>query len=117
MKFFRCDHCGNIIAFMENKGVPVMCCGQKMTELVPGSVDAAAETVDGARVTVKVGEIDHPMTEPHHIGWIVLETSHGFMKRDLEPTGAPVAVFDLADDTPVAVYAWCNLHGLWKKEL
>ena len=123
MKFFRCDRCGNIVAFMEASGVPVVCCGQKMTELVPGSVDASAEkhvpfvTVEGARVTVKVGEAAHPMTEPHHIGWIVLETAHGFQKKDLDPVGEPMAVFETANDAPVAVYAWCNLHGLWKKEL
>ena len=123
MKFFKCSHCGNIIAFMENRGVPVMCCGQKMDELVPGSVDAAAEKhvpvveINGNTVTVKVGEADHPMTEAHHIAWIVLETENGFQKKELDPTGAPCAEFALAGDKAVAAYAYCNLHGLWKKEL
>ena len=122
MKFYRCSHCGNIIAFLENKGVPVMCCGQKMDEIIPGSVDAAAEKhvpvikIDGDTVTVCVGDVAHPMTEPHHIAWIVLETEHGFMKKDLDPTGGPCAVFKLADDKAVAAYAYCNLHGLWKQD-
>ena len=122
MKFYRCSHCGNIIAFLENKGVPVLCCGQKMDEIIPGSVDAAAEkhvpviAVDGSTVTVCVGEAAHPMTEPHHIAWIVLETEHGFQKKDLDPTGEPCAVFSLADDKAVAAYAYCNLHGLWKQD-
>lgn len=122
MKFYRCAHCGNIIAFLENKGVPVVCCGQKMDEIIPGSVDAAAEKhvpvikIDGDTVTVCVGDVAHPMTEPHHIAWIVLETEHGFQKKDLDPTGEPCAVFKLADDKAVAAYAYCNLHGLWKQE-
>ena len=123
MKFYRCAHCGNIICYMENKGVPVMCCGQKMEEIVPGSVDAAAEkhvpviAVDGDKVTVTVGSVIHPMTEPHHIAWIVLETAHGFQKKDLDPTGEPVAVFALAGDYVKAAYEYCNLHGLWKKDV
>lgn len=122
MKFYRCSHCGNIIAFLENKGVPVVCCGQKMDEIIPGSVDAAAEKhvpviiIDGSTVTVCVGDVAHPMTEPHHIAWIVLETEHGFQKKDLDPTGEPCAVFSLADDKAVAAYAYCNLHGLWKQD-
>jgi len=122
MKFYRCAHCGNIIAFLENKGVPVLCCGQKMDEIIPGSVDAAAEKhvpvlkMDGDTVTVCVGDVAHPMTEPHHIAWIVLETEHGFQKKDLDPTGEPCAVFALANDKAVAAYAYCNLHGLWKQE-
>lgn len=122
MKFYRCSHCGNIIAFLENKGVPVLCCGQKMDEIIPGSVDAAAEKhvpvlkIDGDTVTVCVGDVAHPMTEPHHIAWIVLETAHGFQKKDLDPTGEPCAVFKLADDKAVAAYAYCNLHGLWKQD-
>lgn len=122
MKFYRCSHCGNIIAFLENKGVPVMCCGQKMDEIIPGSVDAAAEKhvpvikMDGDTVTVCVGDVAHPMTEPHHIAWIVLETEHGFQKKDLDPTGEHCAVFSLANDKAVAAYAYCNLHGLWKQD-
>ena len=122
MKFYRCAHCGNIITFLENKGVPVVCCGQKMDEIIPGSVDAAAEKhvpvikIDGDTVTVCVGDVAHPMTEPHHIAWIVLETEHGFQKKDLDPTGEPCAVFSLANDKAVAAYAYCNLHGLWKQE-
>lgn len=123
MKFFKCSHCGNIIVFMENKGVPVMCCGQKMEEIVPGSVDAAAEKhvpmieIEGDTVTVKVGEVAHPMIPEHHIAWIVLETKSGFQKKELDPTGEPCVKFSLNGDEAVAAYEYCNLHGLWKKEL
>ncbi|MBP3591444.1 MAG: desulfoferrodoxin [Clostridia bacterium] len=120
MKFYQCDHCKNIIVYAYSKGVPVFCCGEKMKELVPGTVDAAKEkhipevAIDGNLVKVKVGSVTHPMTEEHHIAFIVLETDKGFQKKDLDPTGAPEAVFALADgEKPVAVYEYCNLHGLW----
>lgn len=123
MKFYICKHCGNIITFMENKGVPVMCCGEKMSELVPGSVDAATEkhvpviSVEGNKVTVTVGEVEHPMAEEHFIEWIALETQEGNQRKELKPGSKPQAVFMLAEtDKAVAAYAYCNLHGLWKAE-
>ena len=121
LKFYICEHCGNIVVKVEDKGVPVMCCGQKMTELVPGTVDASLEKhvpvfeVTGSTVKVSVGAVAHPMTEPHHISWIVLQTNAGCQFRTLDPLGAPAAEFALAEGESVeAVYAYCNLHGLWK---
>ena len=78
MKFYICRHCGNVIAFVKNTGVPVMCCGEKMQEIVPGSVDAAAEKhvpvikTEGQKVTVSVGSVAHPMQEEHYIEWIAM---------------------------------------------
>ena len=121
MKFYRCDHCGNIITFVHSAGVPVMCCGQKMTELVPGTVDAAQEKhvpvveVKGNVVHVKVGAVAHPMLEEHSIQWIALETSQGSQIKYLKPGEQPEAVFTLAEgEQVVAAYEYCNLHGLWK---
>ena len=123
MKFYVCKHCVNIIAYAKNKGVPVMCCGEKMSELVPGSVDAATEkhvpviSVEGNKVTVTVGEVEHPMAEEHFIEWIALETQEGNQRKELKPGSKPQAVFMLAEtDKAVAAYAYCNLHGLWKAE-
>ena len=121
MKFYRCAHCGNIITFLHASGVPVMCCGEKMAELVPGTVDAALEKhvpvmeeTDG-KVTVKVGAVAHPMLPEHYIEWIVLETNQGGQIKHLQPGQAPEGVFALAEGEKVeAVYAYCNLHGLWK---
>ena len=121
MKFYRCDHCGNIITFVHSAGVPVMCCGQKMTELVPGTVDAAQEKhvpvveVKGNVVHVKVGAVAHPMLEEHSIQWIALETRQGSQIKYLKPGEQPEAVFALAEgEQVVAAYEYCNLHGLWK---
>lgn len=121
MKFYVCKHCGNIIAYAKNSGVPVVCCGEKMSELVPGSVDAATEkhvpviSVEGNKVTVTVGEVAHPMAEEHFIEWIALETAEGNQRKELKPGQKPEAVFMMTEtDKVVAAYAYCNLHGLWK---
>ena len=122
-KFYICEHCGNIIGIIHNSGVPMMCCGQKMTKLEAGVVEASHEkhipvvTVDGNTVRVNVGSVTHPMSEEHHIAWIYLQTNRGGQRKCLDVTGAPEVTFALADETPVAVYAYCNLHGLWKTEL
>lgn len=121
MKFYVCEHCGNIITKLTDSGVPVMCCGQKMTEMVPGTTDAAVEkhvpvvTVDGQTVKASVGSVEHPMAEEHFIEWIVLETKQGVQYKQLKPGEKPEATFVLAEgDEVVAVYEHCNLHGLWK---
>ena len=121
MKFYQCSHCKNIITYVDNKGVPVMCCGEKMQELVPGTVDAALEKhvpvveKDGNKVTVKVGTVTHPMLEEHHIAFIAIETKQGSQIKYLKAGEAPEAVFAIADgDEFVAAYEYCNLHGLWK---
>ena len=120
-KFYICAHCGNIIAYVKNSGVPVMCCGEKMQEIVPGTVDASLEkhvpvyTVEGNKVLVKVGAVTHPMQEEHYIQWISLQTKQGNQRKVLKPTDAPEACFCLCDGDEVeAVYEYCNLHGLWK---
>lgn len=122
MKFYLCEHCGNIIEFVKSSGVPVVCCGEKMKEIVPGSVDAAAEkhvpvvTVEGNKVKVCVGDVEHPMAEEHFIGWVAIETKKGVQRKELKPGEKPVVEFALTeDDELIETYAWCNLHGLWKK--
>lgn len=124
MKFYVCKHCKNLVTLLHESGVPMMCCGEKMTELVPGTSDGAFEkhvpavSVDGSVVTVKVGEVEHPMLENHYIQWIVLETKSGAQIHYLKPGEKPEAVFALAEgDEAIAAYEYCNLHGLWKKEL
>ncbi len=121
LKFFKCEHCGNIIEMVEDKGVPVVCCGQRMTELVAGTSDGAREKhvpvyeVNGNTVHVKVGEVAHPMIPEHYIEWIALQTKNGVQRKELKPGEKPEANFALCDgDEVVAVYAYCNLHGLWK---
>ena len=120
-KFYICSHCGNIIAKVKDVGVPVMCCGQKMTEIVPGTTEASHEKhipvyqVEGNLVTVRVGAVDHPMAPEHFIEWVSLQTKQGNQRKLLTPGQEPVVRFALCEGDEVeAVYAYCNLHGLWK---
>lgn len=121
MKYFACENCGNIVEYVKESGIPVMCCGQKMKELVPGTSDGAQEkhvpvvTVSGNKVLVEIGAVEHPMVEEHYIQWIVIETSRGCQKVKLNHTDKPKAELHLADGEEfVAAYEYCNLHGLWK---
>lgn len=120
-KFYICNHCGNIIAMVKDSGVPVMCCGEKMTEIIPGSVDASQEkhvpvvSVDGSTVTVTVGSVEHPMVPEHYIEWSSLQTKQGNQRKLLEPGQEPTVCFALCPGDEVeAAYAYCNIHGLWK---
>ena len=121
-RFYKCRHCGNVIQKVVDSKVPVVCCGEKMEELVPGTTDAAQEKhvpvidIDGNTVTVRVGDVEHPMEKEHYIEWIILETKEMEYKANLNPGEKPEATFILNDgDEVVAAYEYCNLHRLWKK--
>ncbi len=123
-RFFICEHCGNIVGLIRSAGVPIKCCGQNMTELIPGTTDAAQEkhvpvaTIEGNTVFVKVGEVAHPMIEEHYIQWVYLQTNKGGQRKNLLPGEAPEVTFALTEDEkPIAVYEYCNIHGLWKADL
>ena len=123
VRFYVCEHCGNIIGVIHNAGVPMMCCGQKMTLLEPGTVEASHEKhipvveKNGDIVKVTIGSVAHPMLEEHHISWVYLQTHRGGQRKCLPIGGEPTVSFALCDETPVAAYAYCNLHGLWKTDL
>ena len=122
VKFFRCRHCGNVIQKVVDSRVPVVCCGEQMQELVPGTVDASVEKhlpavtmMDGNILKVEVGSVAHPMLPEHHIAFIYVETANGGIRVDLKDK--PEAVIALGNEKAVAVYEYCNLHGLWKTVL
>ena len=112
-----------MVGLIDNKGVPMVCCGEEMTELVPNTVEASAEkhlpdvTVSDDIISVQVGSVPHPMEEVHHIDFMYVETQRGGQRKCLKVGEEPKLTFRFADDKPVAVYAYCNLHGLWKTEL
>lgn len=122
-KFYICRHCGNLITKIHDAGVPVVCCGEKMYELEPNTVEASGEkhipvvTVENGVVTVNVGSVDHPMAEEHFIEWVYVETERGGQRKELKPGEAPNVTFHLGNDKAVAVFAYCNIHGLWMTEL
>jgi len=122
-KFYICSHCGNQVSMVKDKGVPVFCCGQKMDYLVPNTVEASVEKhlpvvslVEGG-LTVNVGAVDHPMIPEHYIEWVCVETEKGLLLKYLNPGEAPKLSFCLGDEKALAVYAYCNLHGLWMTQL
>ncbi|MCL1998761.1 MAG: desulfoferrodoxin [Turicibacter sp.] len=122
-KFFICQKCKNLVAFISGPEHPMSCCATTMTELIPNTTEAATEkhlpevTVSGNEVSVVVGSTLHPMEEAHHIAFIYVETEHGGMLKSLKAGEEPKATFAIASDKPVAVYEYCNLHGLWKIEI
>lgn len=120
-KFYLCEHCGNIVVKVRDAGVPVVCCGETMREMVPGTAEGAAEKhipvyqSENNVVKVRVGSVDHPMLPEHYIEWIFLQTEQGNQWKLLSPDDEPAACFALCKgDRVEAVYACCNLHSLWK---
>ena len=120
-RFFVCETCGNIIAMVKPSGVQVVCCGKPMKQIVPNTTDAAQEkhvpvwSKEGNLVKVQVGSVAHPMIPAHYIEWVSLQTKAGNQRKALVVDGAPEVTFALTDgDAVEAVYAYCNLHGLWK---
>ena len=122
-KFYICNHCKNLASLVLDSGQPLICCGDNMAELIPNTVDASGEkhlpevTVSGSSIEVQVGSVLHPMTDEHYIPFIYVETENGGQCKCLKPGDEPRAKFNFADDKPVAVFEYCNLHGLWKVEI
>lgn len=122
-KFYICRHCGNLIVKIHDAGVPVSCCGEKMEELIPNTVEASGEkhkpvvSVENNLVRVAVGSVAHPMVPEHSIEWVFVETENGGQLKRLNPGSEPEVKFLLDGEKAVAVYAYCNLHGLWMTEV
>lgn len=122
-KFYVCPVCGQVVEKVTDKGIPVVCCGKPMEELKANTTDASQEkhvpvvTVDGNKVKVTVGSVAHPMEAEHYIEWIYVQTENGGLRKALNPGDAPEAEFCLGGEKAVAVYAYCNLHGLWKADV
>ena len=123
LNFYVCEHCGNLVEAIEQTKVPMMCCGQKMTKIQPGVVEASIEkhlpvvAVLGNVVKVTVGQVEHPMVAEHSILWVCLQTDKGVYRKKLQVGSEPTVKFAIMDEKPLAVYAYCNLHGLWKTEI
>ena len=123
VKFYICETCGKVIQIVEDRRVPTICCGSPMKLLEAGTVDASREKhipvveIKDGILTATVGSVQHPMTPEHSIQWICLETDKGFRVAHLTPSDLPTASFALGEETPIAVYEYCNLHGLWKADV
>ena len=120
---YKCSICGKMVEVVKDTPAPLVCCGKPMEELIPGTSEGATEKhvpiveVNETNVTVKVGEVEHPMLEEHYIEWIAICTKNGIYTKSLKPGDKPVATFTInASDPFEAAYGYCNLHGFWKSK-
>lgn len=122
LKFFKCNICHKVITMVNPTNVDTICCGQKMEEIRPNTTDGAVEKhvpvveIKDNKVIVSIGSEAHPMVPEHYIQWIALHTNLGTQIKYLKPNNQPKICFKLCDNEQViATYAYCNIHGLWKK--
>lgn len=120
LEFFKCNHCGNVIVKVADSGITPFCCGREMQKLEPNTTEASMEShiphltrLDYQTLKVEVGSSPHPMTPEHHISFILVAFRQGWQIRYLEPTQTPAAYFLIGGEV-CSVYAYCNVHGLWK---
>ena len=120
MKIARCKHCGNLVDFVVDKGVPILCCGEKMEILTANVTDAALEkhlpmaTLSEDKLHVEVGSVLHPMTKEHLIQTIIVVNGDKVQRVNFDETMQPIADFTIDTSQGVEIYEYCNLHGLWK---
>lgn len=121
LEIYKCEACGNIVEVIHGGGAELVCCGEEMKLMSENTVDAAQEKHvpvierSGGTITVKVGDVAHPMEEKHYIEWIELVADGKAYRQFLNPGDKPEAVFELTADTLTA-REFCNLHGLWKAD-
>lgn len=119
-KLYKCRHCGNIVYKIVDKGVPVVCCGEKMEEMIPNTTDGALEKhvpsiqANDGIAAITVGEVIHPMEEQHYIQFIAAQSGNTVKIKYLKPGEEPVMHF--ATTEKITAYELCNLHGYWKGE-
>ena len=121
MKFYKCASCAKLLSVIDDAPCTPRCCGEPMKELAANTTDGAAEkhvpvweAKDG-KVCVKVGSVAHPMLPEHYIDFVALRTKSGCQIKKLHAGEEPEVCFAvLPEDEVVAVYEYCNLHGLWK---
>ena len=116
---YVCELCGNIVEVLAVGDGDLVCCGQEMVLQKENTVDASKEkhvpvlNVKGTIATVEVGSVPHPMESNHSITWIEIIQGTKRQCVSLNPGDAPKAVFAVEPGEPIAVRAYCNLHGLW----
>ncbi len=122
VKFYRCNHCGNLVYVIDDGHVNPVCCGEPMELLKPGTSDGALEkhvpavTLDDNHINVNIGEVDHPMLPEHHIEWVALVDGGNICIKRLQPGDKPHVVFGQcphAEHGDRYVYEYCNIHGLY----
>ncbi len=124
LKFYRCPVCGNVVVKLKDAKTPLTCCGKQMQRLIVKTEDSLGKHVPDLEcydriMRVKVGDLTHPMIDKHRIEWVTFQTNFGFQVHYFKDGEYPKTDFylALAGEKPVAIYAYCNLHGLYKYEI
>ena len=119
--FYKCPICGNVIGLIDGDINHMTCCGRPMERLEANSVDAAFEKhvpvyerVED-EIVVRVGEVEHPMEKEHYIMWIAQVSDNQTTRIRLYPEQAAEVRFKYIPES--TLYAYCNKHGLWKKDV
>lgn len=118
LEVYKCSICGNIVEVMHGGAGDLVCCGENMALMTENTVDAATEKhvpvieVGENTVTVKVGEVPHPMEDAHYIEWIELLVDDKVYRRFLKPGESPEATFNVTG-SKFSAREYCNLHGHW----
>lgn len=120
--FYKCEVCGNVVSVIDAGDGALVCCGKDMILLKeqttadegPKEKHVPIIVVDGEKVTVKVGEVEHPMEDGHYISLIQLVNEKGIAQgKRLKPGDKPEAVFEMEDTKGLKARILCNLHGVW----
>ena len=121
VRFYKCPICGNIVGLIKGDMEHIKCCGKPMDEMIANTTDAAVEkhmpvlSAENGVLKVCVGEVEHPSIEKHWIPFVAVKAGDLVLRRSINATEKPEAIFPLGDfKGEVEVYAWCNLHGIWK---
>lgn len=121
IKFYKCPICGNVIELLDGNINHIRCCGVEMDELIANTVDAAVEKhvpvyeIANNKICVRVGDVIHPMEDKHFIMWILLASDNRIERIDLKPGDSLEVEFPYVENS--SIYAYCNLHGLWKNDV
>ena len=117
---YKCEVCGNIVEVLHAGGGELVCCGEPMKLVVENTVDAATEKHvpvierDGKNVTVKIGEVPHPMTPEHYILFIEVIAGNDVYRHDFaEGDTVAEAKFIIDEGIELEARAYCNLHSFW----
>lgn len=122
-KFYKCPNCGNVAMMAVDSGVVPHCCGKEMMLLLANTSDASEEKhlpvvqwLGEHKLSVEVGEKEHPMLDAHYIEFVCVITSKGIVLHKLCPGHSPLTCFRLRG-TPLTVLSYCNVHGLWQSDI
>lgn len=116
IKLKICTKCGNVVRV--KKDCDIECCSSKMVDILPNTVDCAIEkhipTYEIVEDEIFV-QVNHVMEKEHYIEWIALVADNKEMVVNLYPEQNAEARFPYIKGA--TIYAYCNKHGLWKKDV